>query len=117
MLTVKTITLGLLTLLLFPLKLSAADFENCKIVEVVVSGELNAHVALDCTISNRPSCATAGHYFGFNKSTETGKQYLSTVLTAFAANMNVAGYVDSSPNSCPSWQTNVALLTHLRIKR
>ncbi len=91
------------------------DFEDCKIVEVIVAGVNNAHVQLNCGIQPRPGCASAGTYFAFDKSTEEGKQYLSVVLTAFASNSNVTGNVDDA--LCSTYQGNVALLTHLRMRK
>lgn len=71
----------------------AADFNSCSVVEVVLAGQQNAHIQLDCEIQPRPGCAIAGNYFGFDKSTEEGRQYLSVVLTAYASNSKLTGYV------------------------
>jgi len=94
---------------------SSRDFENCKVVEVVIAGANNAHVRLDCNVSPRPACATSGTYFGFDKSTQEGEQYLSVVLTAFASDSNVSGYVDDVQCAIP--QSNVALLEHIRMTK
>jgi hypothetical protein len=94
---------------------SASDFSGCGIVEIVLVGDQNAHVQLNCLISNRPACASAGNFFGFDKSTPAGKQYLAMVMAAQAMNATVEGFVDQ--NSCPAWQGNVALLVHLRVKK
>jgi hypothetical protein len=93
----------------------SADFDNCKVVEIIASGQFNAHAQLDCQIATRPACAIAGSYFGFNKSTEEGKIYMSLILTAFASGSPVTGYVDD--NNCSPYQGNVALLTHLRVRK
>lgn len=92
----------------------ARDFENCKILEVVLDSGSNAHIQLDCSISNRPACANTDKYVALNKETESGKQLLSLVLTAFAAKMNISGFVENAENTCPTWQSNVAMLRHLR---
>ncbi len=93
-------------------------FTNCHVVEIVSSGNVNnAHVRLDCAISPRPSCATAANWFGFDKSTDTGKQYLSLVSMAFSMNAVVTGTVNQTEGSCPAWQTNVSMLAHIRVKR
>lgn len=107
----------IIVLLLFSNNLMSADFSSCHVSEIVLSGNINAHVQLDCVISGLPSCAEAKSYFAFDKSTESGKQYLSLLMAAFAANMKVSGYVYKEENTCPSWQTNVALLSHLRVKK
>jgi hypothetical protein len=93
----------------------AFDFENCHVVEIVVHGDQNAHVQLDCTVNNAPACATANTYFGFDKSTPAGKQLLAMVMTAQASGASLTGLVD--PNVCSPFQGNVALLIHLRVRR
>ncbi|MEJ2612134.1 MAG: hypothetical protein P8179_19210 [Candidatus Thiodiazotropha sp.] len=98
-----------------PLACSAADFENCKVTEIVSAGINNAHVAIDCAIDPRPACATPGNYFGFDKSTEEGKQYMSMILTAFASGSTLTGYVDNA--QCSPYQENVAWLKHLRMRK
>ena len=91
------------------------DFEGCSVEEVIVAGSSNAHVRLDCTISPRPECATSYTYFGFDKSTKEGEQYLSVVLTAFASGAKVTGLVHDT--DCPLVQGNVTLLQHIRLTR
>jgi hypothetical protein len=93
----------------------AWDFNGCKVTEVVVAAGDNAHVALNCSISPRPACGTADNYFGFDKSTQEGELYLSVILTAFAMDLPITGFVNDSV--CPSFQSNVSLLEHLRIKK
>ena len=93
----------------------AFDFQNCRVAEVIIAGVHNAHVRLDCQISPRPACASAGNYFGFDKSTEEGNQYLSVVLTAYASDSLLTGNVDNS--RCPASQGNVALLNHIRMTK
>ena len=95
----------------------SADFISCHVTEIVLVGDVNAHVRLDCFISNTPTCVTAKKFFTFDKSTEAGKQYLSLVMTAFTANMKVTGFIEKSENSCPAWQNNVALLKQLRVAK
>ena len=101
--------------LLIPTISYGFDFDNCKVVEVIIAGANYAHVRLNCGIEPRPVCAVASTYFGFDKSTEEGKQYLSVALTAFASNSNVTGFVDDV--QCSTYQGNVALLTHLRMRK
>ena len=48
-------------------------FDNCRVREIVLGGDRNAHAQLDCTIPNRPTCATSGNFVAFDKSTEEGK--------------------------------------------
>ncbi|MCC4796840.1 hypothetical protein BCT30_16565 [Enterovibrio norvegicus] len=93
----------------------SADFDNCKVTEIIAAGPTNGHVALDCIIEPRPACASAGNFFGFDKSTDEGKQYMSMVLTAFASNATLTGYVIDS--QCSLHQGNVALLEHLRLRK
>ena len=71
----------------------AFDFTECHIGEIVLDGDQNAHVQLDCLINNAPACATANMYFGFDRSTPTGKQYLAMVMTAQASGARVTGQV------------------------
>lgn len=92
---------------------SEFDFQSCKVIEVVIAGDKNAHVQMDCSVSIRPACAVSYTYFGFDNSTEKGKQYLSVILTAFASGSLVTGFVDD--NQCMATQGNVALLTHIRM--
>ncbi len=89
------------------------DFTSCKVVEIVATGINNAHDAVDCTISPRPACATGSTWFGFDKSTEEGKMYMSIVLTAFALGTNVTGNIDDT--QCSPYQGNVGLLRHIRM--
>lgn len=93
---------------------NAWDFSGCKITEVVIGGSQNAHIALNCGIK-APACATAGNYFAFDKSTKEGEQYLSMVMMAFSMDLPVTGLVDD--NICPSFQPNVSLLEHIRVKK
>jgi hypothetical protein len=112
----SAISLAVLIMALQVNAASAFDFQNCKITEIVMSGLTNAHVALDCAITPRPTgCATAGSYFGFDKSTEEGKQYLSLILTAYASNSNVTGLVND--NLCSPTQGNVSWLEHIRMTK
>lgn len=107
----------LMTSIFYSGNLLAMDFSGCHVAEIVIAGDINAHVRLDCPISNVPTCATSNTYFSFNKSTDSGNQYLSLVMTAFAANVKVSGFISHDENSCPAWQNNVALLNHLRVTR
>ena len=100
---------------ILPLTVRAFDFNNCQVEEVVVAGVNNAHVRLSCTVEPRPACAVAGNYVGFDKSTAEGKQYLATMLTAFASNSKVTGFVNDGV--CSTYQGNVALLEHLRLRK
>ncbi|GAB2199423.1 hypothetical protein [Sessilibacter sp. MAH4] len=104
-----------LVVLMFSSLSYAYDFENCKVVEIVTSGQVNAHVALDCVIQNLPACATANRYIGFDKTTAAGEIYFSMILTAFASNSTLTGHIH--PSECPSFQNNVALLTQLRMRK
>jgi hypothetical protein len=106
---------AILSVFASPLACSAADFENCKVTEIVSAGIHNGHVAMDCTINPRPACAAAGNFFGFDKSTEEGKQYMSMILTAFASGSTLTGYVDDA--QCSPYQGNVAWLKHLRMRK
>ena len=101
--------------LFFSSAVYSADFEKCKVLEVVASGPINGHVQLDCNITPRPVCATVSNFFGFNKSTEEGKHYLSLALTAFASNGSLTGFIDD--NQCPAYQSNIGLLQHLRLTK
>jgi hypothetical protein len=92
------------------------DFTDCNVVTIIAEGANNGQVALSCNINNVPICgAQLPAYFGFDKSTEEGKQYLSIVLTAFASGAKVSGAVDHS--SCSPYQGNVALLKSIGIKK
>ena len=108
------ISVALLGIFASPLSHSA-DFNDCQVVEVVAAGANNAHIQLSCWIEPRPACASSGNYFGFDKSTEEGKQYLSMVLTAFASGAKLTGWVDDA--QCPTFQPNVTLLQHLRMTK
>jgi hypothetical protein len=103
-----------LLMMLFTSAAHSADFDNCKVVEIVTAGSNNAHIGVDCQITPRPTCAV-GNYFGFDKSTDEGKMYMSIALTAFASGASITGYVDD--NSCLPFQPNVAQLQHLRLKK
>lgn len=91
----------------------ALDFTDCHIGEIVLDGDINAHVSLDCLINSAPACATANTYFGFDKSTPAGKQLLAMVMTAQASGARLTGIVDHY--TCPTFQPNVTLLVHLRV--
>lgn len=95
--------------------LAARDFQNCKILEIVVAGAQNSHVRMNCHVEPRPACASAGTWFGFDKSTEEGKQYLSIALTAYSTNSNVSGYVHNT--LCSPYQGNVSWLRHIRMTK
>jgi len=108
----------ILTLLIVPNYTFAWDFSECLVAEVILGDDdRNAHVQLDCSISNVPSCAVANRYFAIDRSTESGKQKLALVMTAQASGMKVTGNIVQGENSCPVWQGNVALLAHLRVKK
>lgn len=94
---------------------NSADFDNCKVTEIISAGPKNGHVALSCMVQPRPACASAGNFIGFDKSTEEGKQYMAMVLAAFASDFTVTGYVDDL--QCSPHQGNVALLTHIRLRK
>lgn len=96
---------------------AAYDFSACQVMEVVLADAQNAHVQLSCSISNRPTCASTSAYFTFDKSTTAGKQYLALILSAQAQSANLTGNVSHDEGSCPAWQSNVALLVHLRMTR
>jgi hypothetical protein len=108
------IALPLIGFLVSPLSYSA-DFDNCRVVEIVSAGPNNAHVNMDCAIAQRPTCAVAGTYFGFDKATEEGKQYMSMVLTAYATGSYLTGKVHDT--QCSPYQGNVALLQSLRMRK
>jgi hypothetical protein len=93
----------------------SADFTECQVIEIVLAGEQNAHVLLNCPTQNAPTCASANNYVGFDKSTTAGKQYLALLIYAHANNAKVTGDIDKA--ICSPWQGNVPLLTHLRMKR
>jgi hypothetical protein len=94
------------------------NFTGCHIEEIVeVNNTNNSHVRLDCEITPRPTCAVAGAWFAIDKSTDQGKQLLSLVTTAFSINAIVSGNVNQNQGSCPTWQNNIAMLVHLRVKR
>jgi hypothetical protein len=103
-----------LALLLSPYA-EAFDFNGCEITEIVLAGDQNAHVGLNCTISNIPACAVSSNYFGFDKTTLAGKQYLAMLMSAQAMGSKITGIVDHS--ICPVFQGNVALLNHLRVAK
>jgi len=112
--TMKLLTTSIVLSTFFVAPVSASDFSACEVVEIVVAGEQNAHVQLSCSVSNRPPCAVAQSYVAFDKSTAAGKQYLALFMSAQAMNAKVEGFVDQA---CPAWQSNVALLSHLRVKK
>jgi hypothetical protein len=93
---------------------AAYSFVDCNVVEIVVSGNQNAHVQLRCMPVNLPACAAGNPYFAFDRSTNEGKHYLATVTMAYATGSKVTGWVSAS---CAPFQNNVALLTHLRVRR
>lgn len=93
----------------------SADFDSCKVVEIVTAGANNFHAKIDCNIEPRPPCAVAGSYFGFDKSTDEGKQYMSIVLTAFSMGAKLTGYIDNT--QCSPHQGNVGLLIHIRMRK
>ena len=94
----------------------AFDFSGCQVMEIVAADTYNAHVHLNCAIANRPTCAV-DTYFAFDKSTTAGKQYLAMVMSAQALGAYLTGNVVHDEGSCPGWQSNVALLNHLRLTR
>lgn len=98
-----------------PLTALATDFTDCEVLEIVAAGDQNGHVGLSCLVSNRPACAVAGTWVGFDKSTVAGKHYLAVFLTAQAMNARVSGWIDRSV--CSPVQGNVALLAQVRMKR
>lgn len=90
-------------------------FNNCDIVEIVVGQDpYNAHIQLSCVPSPQPPCAMGNPFVAFDKSTAAGRQFLALFIMAQASGRKVSGFVDSS---CASFQTNVALLTQLRVQR
>lgn len=89
-------------------------FSGCAVNEVVLAGVQNCHVQLSCNILSLPSCAVATSYFAFDKSTPHGKQLLATVLLAHATGGKLTGTI---LGHCPTWQTNVAELNHLRLTK
>jgi len=92
------------------------DFVGCQVVEVVVADVQNAHVHLNCAVANRPACATDS-FFTFDKSTTAGKEYLAMAMSAQALGAYLTGNIVHDEGSCPTWQSNVALLNHLRMTR
>jgi len=104
-------------LLLFPVffaySVAADDFKNCKVVEIISGGNVNAHIQLNCIVKNVPPCAVAPNYVAFDKTTEEGKSYLTMALAAFATDAVVTGTVNKT--SCPAYQGNVPLLISLRM--
>lgn len=92
----------------------AYDFSGCEVAEIVLVGEQNAHVQLSCEVKNLPPCAVAKTFVAFDKSTDAGKQYLALFMSAQAMSGKVTGTVFQT---CSTWQTNVALLGHLRVKK
>src|SRR5262245_8850201 len=62
---------------------AAYDFTDCQVLEVVAAGDHNGHAFLDCTVSNAPACAIP-RYIGFDKATDSGKQFLAMLLSAQA---------------------------------
>ncbi|BFM10147.1 hypothetical protein R50072_03000 [Simiduia litorea] len=103
------ITFWVVALLIFSGYAKAHDFNNCGVYEVVVGADTrNAHFRMDCTVEPRPACASASNYVGFDRSTPTGAQIYSLLLTAFASGAKVSGNVNDT--ECPIWQGNVSLL-------
>lgn len=107
--------LGLIVLGLLPMYALAFDFNGCSIVDIVTDGDKNAHIQLSCFIQNAPTCATSSNFFGFDKSTSAGKQWLAMVSLAYATNSKVTGNVSRS--SCAAFQGNVTNLEHLRVSK
>lgn len=107
----------LIFLLQFSVSVFASDFVNCEVVEIVVAGDQNGHVNLNCPVPivGAPACATAGSYVGFDKSTIDGKHFLALATMALAMNFKLEGTVDRSV--CSPYQGNVALLKALRVRR
>jgi hypothetical protein len=70
----RLLVIGILGLAAVPPVGTSRDFDDCQVVEVIVAGTNNGHVRLSCNVSERPACATAGPYVGFDKSTDEGKQ-------------------------------------------
>ena len=92
----------------------AYDFSGCQVIEIVIAGENNAHVQLDCAVTNAPACAVANRYLGFDKSTTGGKHYLTMLTLAHAMGGKIEGSVDHAV--CSPFQGNVPLLNGLRTK-
>ncbi len=96
----------------FALPAFAGSFSACTVVAIIVVGDQNAHIQLNCPAAfvGPPVCSIPG-FVGFDKSTPAGKQYLSLFTYAQAVGGKVGGNIDAT--SCPPFQTNVALLTAL----
>ncbi len=91
------------------------NFSNCDVVEIVSHGDQqNAHVQLSCNLSGAPACAVASNYVAFDNSTAEGKQWLAMFLMAQATNAKLSGFVHGH---CPAFQTNVAQLFQVRMRR
>ena len=87
----------------------AQNFSNCEVVEIVSHGDQkNAHVQLNCMPTSMPACATGNPYVAFDKSTTDGKTWFVMFLMAQSTGAKVTRYIS---DSCPTWQSNVALLT------
>jgi hypothetical protein len=88
----------------------AGTFSACTVVSIIVIGDQNAHIQLNCPAAfvSPPACSLPG-YVGFDKSTPAGKQYLSLFTYAHAVGGKVGGNIDST--YCSPFQTNVALMT------
>ena len=95
---------------------SSDSFNDCTVEDIRLGSQPeNGHVKLSCEITYGPSCSNAAkQYVAFDKTTEEGKQRLSLFLTAFAGNFKVTGKVKQD---CPAWQTNVALLDSVVLKK
>jgi hypothetical protein len=89
-------------------------FNNCEVLEIVITGTQNGHAQLSCIPSALPPCAAGNPWVAFDKSTPDGRQYLAMLTLAQSTGAKVSGYV---ANACPAWQNNVALLQHLRLRR
>jgi hypothetical protein len=110
-----TITMAASAFIATPAVAQNFNFSSCDVVEIVSQGDQqNAHVQLSCVISSPPACAAGNNYVAFDKSTSEGKQWLAMFLMAQATNAKVTGFVHGY---CPAFQTNVAQLAHLRLRR
>jgi hypothetical protein len=86
------------------------DFTGCQVVEIVSTGDQNAHAQLNCAVNNAPPCAVSNSFVGLDMTTAAGKRYFSMVLMAQATSAKLEGWVDHIV--CSPWQGNVPLLTH-----
>ena len=91
----------------------AGDFTGCAAEEIVVAGDQNGHVRLNCQIANLPACASQS-WVAFDKSSVAGKQYLAMIVYAQSVGAKLEGNV---AQTCSPFQGNVALLIHLRVTR